>query len=63
MPTMPGKQVRYVHLFRPVSSSMFSRFLGWLRGDNVEFKNPVELIAKNDGREAVRVQTVGTVKI
>lgn len=42
---------------------MFSRFLGWCRGDNVEFKNPVELIAKNDGREAVRVQTVGTVKV
>jgi len=37
VPTQPGCHQRYVNLFRPISSSMFSQFLGWFFGENAEY--------------------------
>jgi hypothetical protein len=36
---------------------------GWFKGKNAEYINPIQLLAKNEGREVTRVVSGGTVKV
>lgn len=63
VPTQPGTHTRYVHVFRPISSSYLSDFLGFIMGKPAEYLQPAELLYKNEGREVTRVESAGTVKV
>lgn len=63
LPTQPGTQTRYVHVFCPISSSILSSILGFLRGNPAEYVAPTELLTKGEGREVTRVSSVGLVKV
>lgn len=62
IPAQPGRHVRTIRLFRPIASSTFVRFMGWLVGKNPEFVDPT-LAALPEGREVARVSTGGAVKV
>ncbi|CAI2379743.1 unnamed protein product [Moneuplotes crassus] len=63
VPTAPGRHTRYVRLFQPVTSSIFGKFLGWIKGNPASYKDAPNLIAKGEGREVTRVQSGGLIKI
>jgi len=50
-------------VFRPVSSSVLSDFVGFLSGKPAEYKSFTELLHKNEGREVTRVVSAGTIKV
>lgn len=52
-PTTPGTYVRQVRLFRPVSSSMWAQFMGWLTGNPAQFIDP-RVTTQVEGRDVVR---------
>jgi hypothetical protein len=62
VPTVPGKYVRYVRTFAPVSSTLLQAALGWLTGSLPEFYDS-RFAAANEGREIVRVQSTGVVRV
>jgi hypothetical protein len=62
VPTTPGRHVRYVRLFTPVSSSICRQVTSWLVSNPPEFFDST-FIAQGKGREVTRVQSSGTVKI
>lgn len=63
VPTTPGYHEREIYLFKPVPISKFSAIFGWLRGKEAEYEDPSRVIAKGEGREVTRVETVGKMKI
>ena len=63
VPTTPGRHVRYVRMFSPLTSSIFGKFIGWFRGIQAEYKDAPNLIAKGEGREVTRVKSGGLVKV
>ena len=63
LPTQPGSHTRYVHVFCPLSSSILSSLLGFLKGSPAEYTTPTELLTKGEGREVTRVSSVGLVKV
>ena len=63
VPTQPGIYTRYVHLFKPVASSLLSTWIGWYNGENAHYINPTDLLSKNEGRALTRVSSAGTLKI
>ena len=52
-PTTPGTYVREIRLFRPVSSSMWAQFMGWLTGNPAQFIDP-RVTTQVEGRDVVR---------
>lgn len=62
VPTVPGKYVRCIRTFAPVSSTYLQAALGWLTGNLPEFYDS-RFVASNEGREVVRVQSTGVVRI
>ena len=63
VPTQPGKHTKYVRMFTPISSNIFSKFFGWVTGAKVEYKDAPKLLAKGEGREITRVQSGGLIKV
>ena len=63
LPTQPGSHMRYIHVFCPLSSSILSSILGFLKGSPAEYTAPTDLLTKNEGREVTRVESVGLVKV
>lgn len=62
IPCQPGRHVRVVRLYCPVASSALVRFLGFLAGNPAQFVDP-RILAGTEGREVVRVQSGGKVRI
>ena len=62
IPTVPGQYTRYIRTFAPASSSYLQAFLGWLTGNLPEFYDS-RFVASSEGREVVRVQSTGIVRI
>jgi B9 domain-containing protein 1 len=62
VPLTPGRHVRYLHLYSPVSSSLWQRFTSWVTNNPPEFFDS-KFIAQGKGREVTRVKSQGTVKI
>ena len=62
IPIAPGRYTKYVRLFRPAASSWMQGFSSWMNGEPPEFVNS-SFIAGGEGREAVRVNSDGLVKI
>lgn len=62
LPVNPGRHVRYVRLYTPVSSSWCQSWCAWLSGNPAEFFD-AKFVAQGRGREVTRVQSRGTVKI
>lgn len=54
VPTLPGRYVRYVRTFSPVSGSVVQGFLAWLTANRPEFVRP-DFVAENKGREGERL--------
>lgn len=63
VPTQPGTHTRYVHLFKPLSSSFLNTFAGWWTGKSAEYYKPSEVVGQNQGRAVTRVESAGTLKI
>ena len=63
LPTQPGSHSRYVQVFCPISSSILSSILGFLKGSPAEYVSSTELLTKNEGREVTRVTSVGLAKV
>ena len=62
IPITPGRYTRYVRLFSPAASSWMQGFTSWLNGEPPEFVNS-SFIAGGEGREAVRVESAGLIKV
>jgi B9 domain-containing protein 1 len=62
IPTVPGRHVRYVRLYTPVSSSLCQQFTSWMTCTPPEFFE-TKFIAQGKGREVTRVQSKGVLKI
>lgn len=63
IPTTPGRHERTVHIFSPITSSIISKFLGMLKGQNAIINNAPSVLSSGDGREITRTKTEGTIKI
>lgn len=62
LPVTPGRHVRYVRLYTPISSSLCQRVTAYLTGNQPEFFTPL-FIAQGKGREVSRVKSNGAIKI
>eukprot|EP00128_Syssomonas_multiformis_P017186 Colp12_sorted_trinity150504_noHs@34104 len=62
VPTVPGRHIRQVPMFVPVSSSKLQSFTSWLLGQHPEFID-TKIVASNQGREVTRVRSQGMVTI
>jgi len=62
VPPFPGRYVRYVDMFIPVSTSMMQGLLAWLSGNRPEFYH-AKFISQGRDREATRVRSSGVVKV
>ena len=58
LPTSPGRHERDVRLFRPISSSLWTRFMGWLTGNPAQFIDP-RVSTQVEGRDVVRAEVIG----
>lgn len=54
---------RVIRLFKPLPTSWFTGFLGWMLGNTAELKNFDKVISSGEGREVTRVKSVGYVKV
>ena len=63
VPTQPGSHTRYVHVFRPISSSFMAEICGQVKGTPAHYLTPTTLLDTNNGREVTRVVSVGIVKV
>jgi len=50
VPTVPGRYIRYIRTFAPVSGSAVQGFLAWLTANRPEFVRP-DFVTENKGRE------------
>lgn len=62
VPTVPGRHVRYVRLYTPVSSSYCQQFTAWLTCTPPEFFE-TKFIVQGKGREVTRVKSNGVIKV
>jgi B9 domain-containing protein 1 len=62
VPTVPGTYTRYVRTFAPASSTYLQAFLGWATGNLPTFYDS-KFVARNEGREVVRVRSTGVVRV
>mmetsp|Transcript_55529 Transcript_55529/g.159681 ORF Transcript_55529/g.159681 Transcript_55529/m.159681 type:complete len:484 (-) Transcript_55529:89-1540(-) len=62
VPCQPGRHQRTIRLYCPLSSSPFTRLLGALFGNPAQLVDP-RLVAGAEGREVVRVQSGGKVRV
>lgn len=62
LPCQPGRHVRTIRLYCPLSSSPLTRLLGALFGNPAQLIDP-RLVAGTEGREVVRVQSGGKVRL
>jgi B9 domain-containing protein 1 len=62
LPTTPGRHVRYVHTYTPLSSSILQRFMAWMSGTHPEFFDS-KFVTQGEGREVTRVKNTGVVKV
>lgn len=63
VPTSPGRHVRIIPLFQPLSASMMLSFLGICKGKRPELCDPVATLGKGQGREVTRMTSYGHVKV
>lgn len=63
VPCQPGRHCRTVRLYCPLSSSPLSRLLGALFGNPAQLVSPASFAAGTEGRESVRVQSGGKVRL
>merc|ERR1719282_1679841 len=62
VPCQPGRHTRTIRLYCPLSSSPLTRLLGALLGNPAQLVDP-RIIAGTEGREVVRVQSGGKVRL
>jgi len=62
VPCQPGRHSRVIRLYCPLSSSPLTRIMGWLFGNPAQFVDP-RIVAGTEGREVVRVQSGGKVRV
>lgn len=62
VPCQPGKHTRTIRLYCPLSSSPLTRLLGALFGNPAQLVDP-RILAGTDGREVIRVQSGGKVRV
>lgn len=62
IPCQPGRHSRTIRLYCPLSSSPFTRLFGTLFGNPAQFVDP-RIITGTEGREVVRVQSGGKVRV
>jgi B9 domain-containing protein 1 len=63
VPTCPGRHVRHIPLFQPVSASLMLNWMGICRGKRPELCDPVATLGKGQGREVTRMTSYGHVKV
>lgn len=63
VPIQPGRHERTAKSFKPKSSSLLVEFLGYMKGKVPELIDPPRTLAEPYGREVVRAQSGGSVKI
>ncbi len=62
IPPTPGRHVRHIPLYTPLSSSWFMQCINWLTGNHAEFMEH-NFVARSRGREVTRVRSNGHVKV
>ena len=62
VPCQPGRHTRTIRLYCPLSSSPLTRLLGALFGNPAQLVDP-RMLAGTDGREVIRVQSGGKVRV
>jgi B9 domain-containing protein 1 len=62
IPTYPGRFIKYVDTYVPVSKNICQGFLNWVFGTPPEFYD-MKATAQNDGRALIRVRSEGCVKV
>eukprot|EP00913_Durusdinium_trenchii_P032865 g30766.t1 len=62
VPCQPGRHTRTIRLYCPLSSSPLTRLLGALFGNPAQLVDP-RILAGTDGREVIRVQSGGKVRV
>eukprot|EP00927_Polykrikos_kofoidii_P043211 TRINITY_DN37271_c0_g1_i1.p1 TRINITY_DN37271_c0_g1~~TRINITY_DN37271_c0_g1_i1.p1 ORF type:complete len:466 (+),score=52.58 TRINITY_DN37271_c0_g1_i1:247-1644(+) len=62
VPCQPGRHVRTIRLYCPLSSSPLTRILGAIFGNPAQLIDP-RIVAGTEGREVVRVQSGGKVRL
>ncbi|CAE8600464.1 unnamed protein product [Polarella glacialis] len=62
IPCQPGRHTRTIRLYCPLSSSPLTRLLGALFGNPAQFVDP-RMITGTEGREVIRVQSGGKVRV
>jgi hypothetical protein len=50
LPTTPGRHIRYIHLYTPMSSSLCQRITAWIMNNPPEFFDS-KFISQGKGRE------------
>lgn len=63
IPSRPGYHERVIRIFKPIPTSGFTGFLGYMLGNTAELKNFDKVISSGEGREVTRVRSVGYVKV
>jgi B9 domain-containing protein 1 len=63
VPCQPGRHERTAKTFKPKSASILVEFLGMMKGKVPELVNPPRTLAEAYGREVVRAQSGGNVRI
>lgn len=61
-PCQPGRHVRTIRLYCPISSSPLTRILGVLFGNPAQLVDP-RTVAGTEGRDVIRVQSGGRVRL
>merc|ERR1711988_1798903 len=62
LPISPGRYTKYIRLFAPAPSSYMQGLMSAIQGNPPEFVSS-SFIAEGEGREAVRVNSEGLVKV
>ena len=62
VPTSPGRHVRSVEMYRPISGSWCHEIMNWWRGTLPEYYETA-FTAQGDGRAVTRVMSEGKVKV
>mmetsp|Transcript_5517 Transcript_5517/g.6349 ORF Transcript_5517/g.6349 Transcript_5517/m.6349 type:complete len:198 (-) Transcript_5517:80-673(-) len=59
LPITPGPHTRKIHLYKPLSASLFQQFTSWITGMPAEFSD-AKFPSSGHGREVTRVKSTGT---
>lgn len=63
VPTIIGRQERYIKMFSPAPTNWWSRFTSWLSGNYKEYINGPKTLSETNERDISRVTAQGTLKI